>query len=228
LIKPIQPSSLIGAPPQNRSESITVVLILNETVRSHPVRKETGGENLLEAQGRASAGIRLAVFTIERFVLRGESMIERNLKLKLLFAVCSLALVLIPLSGYAQDGIWSGAKHGVEKGAQGVQKGAESVGHETKKVITGQDDQTKTQSQDQTTTQEQQNNARMKGGTQGGTQTETSTSTTEKSERGQTKQTGEKEGKPLPRTAGELPLLALAGCLALAGAGAFRLIRREN
>lgn len=147
-------------------------------------------------------------------------MIERNLKLKLLFAaVCSLALVLIPLSVHAQDSIWHGAKQGVQKGAEGVQKGAESVGHETKKVITGQDDETKTQSQDQTTAQDQENKARMKGGTQ----TETSTTTTEKSESGQTKQT---EEKPLPRTAGELPLLALAGCLALAGAGASRLIRR--
>jgi hypothetical protein len=172
--------------------------------------------------GSAAAGIRLAVFTFEEIRLRGESMIERNLKLKLLFSVCSLALVLIPLSALAQDSIWHDTKQGVQKGAEGVQKGAESVGHETKKVITGQDDQTKTQ--DQTTTQEQQNNARMKGGTQ----TETSTTTTEKSERGQTKQTEQKEGKPLPRTAGELPLLALAGCLALAGAGAFRLIRRTE
>jgi hypothetical protein len=142
-------------------------------------------------------------------------MIQRNLKLKVLFAaVCCFALVLIPLSAGAQGSLWHGAKKGVQKGASEVQKGAESVGQETKKAITGDDnDQTKTQSQDQ-------NDARMKSTT--GTQTETST-TTEETERGQTQQT---EGKSMPRTAGELPLLALIGCLALAGAGASRLIRR--
>jgi len=138
-------------------------------------------------------------------------------------------MLLIPISSGAQDGgILGGAKRGVQQGAGTVQKGveeganktkegAESVGHETKKVITGEDNN--------------QDTSRMKG-TESQPQTEsTQTEPTQtrsrqtESTQTQSKETGKKN---LPKTAGELPLLALAGCLALAGAAASGLRRRRE
>jgi hypothetical protein len=142
----------------------------------------------------------------------------------LLALACCLVLVLVPAMAGAQ-GILGQAEKGVKKGAQGVQKGvetgvektkegAESVGHETKKVITGEDDTSAD---------------RQKPTTQSTTPSEPTTkSTTSKSTTG-TKTTEEtKGGKHLPGTAGELPLLAVMGCLALAGAAVTRLVRRSR
>jgi hypothetical protein len=137
----------------------------------------------------------------------------------LLALACCLVLVLVPAMAGAQ-GILGQAEKGVKKGAQGVQKGvetgvektkegAESVGHETKKVITGEDDKSADQ---------------QKPTTQSTTPSETTTkSTTSKSTSEETK-----GGKHLPGTAGELPLLALVGSLALAGAVVSRLVRRTQ
>jgi hypothetical protein len=143
----------------------------------------------------------------------------------LLALACCLVLVLVPAMAGAQGGILGQAEKGVKKGAQGVQKGvetgvektkegAESVGHETKKVITGEDDTSAD---------------RQKPTTQSTTPSEPTTkSTTSKSTTG-TKTTEEtKGGKHLPGTAGELPLLAVMGCLALAGAAVTRLVRRSR
>jgi cobalamin biosynthesis Mg chelatase CobN len=155
-----------------------------------------------------------------------QSMTVKTIMNKHLLALaCCLVLVLVPAMARAQGGILGQAEQGVKKGAQGVQKGvetgvektkegAESVGHETKKVITGKDDTSAD---------------RQKPTTQSTTPSETTTKgTTSKSTTG-TKTTEEtKGGKHLPGTAGELPLLALVGSLALAGAVVTRLVRRTQ
>ena len=163
-------------------------------------------------------------------------MINGNLKLKMLLAaLCCFGLVLmIPVPSSAQlGGVARGVQHGVQKGYEKTKEGAEDVGQGTKRVITGEDnDQNKEQStttqQNTTTTTDQnpsnQKTTRMKPGEttpQTGT-TQTEQSTTTQTEAGKTGQ------KHMPRTAGELPLLALAGCLSLAIAGATRLRTRRS
>ena len=146
--------------------------------------------------------------------------VKTTMNKHLLALACCLVLVLVPAMARAQGGILGQAEKGVKKGAQGVQKGvetgvektkegAESVGHETKKVITGEDDKSAD---------------RQKPTTQSTTPSETTTkSTTSKSTSEETK-----GGKHLPGTAGELPLLAVVGSLALAGAVVSRLVRRTQ
>ena len=138
----------------------------------------------------------------------------KRLALKASFVVVCFALVLFPMSIGAQTpgDLLHGTKKGVEKGAGEVQKGAEGAAHETKKGaeavgkgvkkgVTGEDENT--------------NIDRSKG-----TQTY--------SESGQPtgvhhEHTGKKH---LPKTAGELPLLALLGALSLIGAAVSRTTRR--
>lgn len=136
---------------------------------------------------------------------------KRSIRLLILAAACCFALVLIPVSSYAQlhtivaqlGGVTHGVQHGVQKGAEGVQKGVEGTYNKGKEVITGEDQD---QNQQQTTPSEEN---RMKTNpTQSGTETET--------------QTGETGQKQMPRTAGELPLLVMTGLLSLAGARATR------
>jgi len=136
---------------------------------------------------------------------------KRSIRLLILAAACCFALVLIPVSSYAQQhavvaqlgGVTHGVQQGVQKGAEGVQKGAEGTYNKGKEVITGEDQD---QNQQQTTPSEEN---RMKTNpTQSGTETET--------------QTGETGQKQMPRTAGELPLLVMTGLLSLAGARATR------
>jgi len=144
----------------------------------------------------------------------------------LLALACCLVLVLVPATAGAQEGVLDKAGHAVKKGAQGVQKGvetgvektkegAESVGHETKKVITGKDNTSAD---------------RQKPATQSTTPSETTTtkSTTRKSTTGTETTEETRGGKGMPRTAGDLPLLAVVGSLALAGAGVSRLVRRTQ
>ena len=136
---------------------------------------------------------------------------KRSIRLLILAAACCFALVLIPVSSYAQQhavvaqlgGVAHGVQQGVQKGAEGVQKGVEGTYNKGKEVITGEDQD---QNQQQTTPSEEN---RMKTNpTQSGTETET--------------QTGETGQKQMPRTAGELPLLVMTGLLSLAGARATR------
>jgi hypothetical protein len=136
---------------------------------------------------------------------------KRSIRLLILAAACCFALVLIPVSSYAQlhvivaqlGGVEHGVQQGVQKGAEGVQKGVEGTYNKGKEVITGEDQD---QNQQQTTPNEEN---RMKTNpTQSGTETET--------------QTGETGKKQMPRTAGELPLLVMTGLLSLAGARATR------
>jgi len=139
---------------------------------------------------------------------------KRSIRLLILAAACCFALVLIPVSSYAQlhtivaqlGGVAHGVQHGVQKGAEGVQKGAEGTYNKGKEVITGED-QNQQQTEQQKATPSEEN--RMKTNPpQSGTETET--------------QTGETGQKQMPRTAGELPLLVMTGLLSLAGARATR------
>ncbi len=124
---------------------------------------------------------------------------------KVLLAVaCCFALILVPLSvgaqtpgGVIQKGA-EGVKKGVETGAEKTKEGAEAVGEGVKKTITG----------DEANRQK-------------------STGTESNAEPSQTTTETQKRGKHLPGTAGELPLLALAGGLSLAASGVLKLIRRR-
>jgi hypothetical protein len=152
---------------------------------------------------------------------RSKPMMQAKLIRALVGAAFGLIMLLIPISSQAQDGgILHGAKKGVQQGADTVQKGvegaanktkegAEAVGRGTKKVITGEDN-----NPDKT---------RMKS-TESQSQSQTESTQTE-STRTQSKETGKRN---LPKTAGELPLLGLVGCLALAGAVASGMGRRRE
>jgi hypothetical protein len=152
-------------------------------------------------------------------------MFDNKLPLGLSLVACVFALLLVPVLASAQlGGVVQGTKHGVQKGAGAVKQGAEgaaektkegaeAVGHGTKKVITGKENnpqdnrmkpsetQPESQPQSQPESQPQQRSTETKGA-----------------------ETGEKN---LPKTAGELPFLALAGFLSLAGAGVSRVLRRD-
>ena len=135
-------------------------------------------------------------------------MIDTRLKLGALAVACCFVLILVPMlasgQGVIQKGV-QGVQKGVETGVEKTKEGAEA----TKNAITGEDQNT------------EQN--RMKP--------QESTTETQPSEKGnmtseqKTTETGQKN---MPRTAGELPLLALAGCLALTAAGLSRVIRRQK
>jgi hypothetical protein len=139
-------------------------------------------------------------------------MINVRMKLRVLPAIaCCLVLLLVPLTAKAQVG--STVKQGIQKGGQEVQKGVETgaektkegveaVGEAGKKAITGEENNPSEQ--------------RMKPGE---TQATTGSTETEGTEKGK---------KKMPKTAGELPLLALAGWSALSAAGALRILRRKK
>jgi len=134
-------------------------------------------------------------------------MIDTRLKLGALAVACCFVLILVPVLANAQLG---GV---IQKGAEGVQKGVETGVEKTKEgaeatknAITGED-----QNQNRMKPQESQQNP--------------SATESQPSESGQKTETGQKN---MPRTAGELPLLALAGCLALSAAGLSRVIRRQK
>jgi hypothetical protein len=143
---------------------------------------------------------------------------------KILLAVtCCLFIVLVPLSvtSNAQNVLQKGAQgvqKGVETGAEKTKEGAEATGHAIKKGVTGEDTSTSTErmkSEQQTTpTTEQERTTTPSTRTQTTRESKRSTTTTEKN-----------EGN-LPKTAGELPLLALVGALALGAAGVSRVLRR--
>jgi len=135
-------------------------------------------------------------------------------KLALAIASC-LILILLPLSGGAQNVLKKGAhavQKGVETGVEKTKEGAETVGRETKKAITGEDESER----------------RMKS-----TEAPSSTTTTAPAPRTTRRTTSgstatrssETRNRRLPGTAGELSLLLLAGGFALAGFGASKLAR---
>jgi hypothetical protein len=155
-------------------------------------------------------------------------MINGTLKVKMIFATaCCAVLALSPLSARAQLG---GIEHGIKKGAQGVQQGVETGAEKTKEgveagknAITGEENTPSEnrmkpgQTQPGTTYQQTQPGTTK----QGTTSTESTTTTTESTQSGQTGQ------RRMPKTAGELPLLALAGWSALSAAGALRIMRKK-
>ena len=139
---------------------------------------------------------------------------------KILLAVtCCLFIILVPLTVSAQNVLQKGAQgvqKGVETGAEKTKEGAQATGHAIKKGVTGEDTSTSTErmkSEEQTTP-----------GTEQQTTPGTRTQTTRESKRSTT--TTEKKEGNLPKTAGELPLLALVGALALGAAGVSRVLRR--
>jgi hypothetical protein len=163
---------------------------------------------------------------------------KRSIRLMALAAACCFALVLIPVSSYAQlhaivaqlGGVAHGVEHGVQKGAQGVQKGVEGTYNKGKEVVTGED---QNQEQTQQPTEQQQttpseNRMKSKGETQTQQyqtqqdQNQTDQNQTNQTEKSQTRETGQKR---MPRTAGELPLLLMTGLLSLAGARATRRLK---
>jgi hypothetical protein len=128
---------------------------------------------------------------------------KRKLILRGLLALAfGFAMSMIPMSLMAQDsgGVLHGAKKGVEKGAETVQQGAEDAYQGTKKAITGEEKNPDT--------------TRMKS-----TETQTQTESKETETPNKAGQAGKTN---LPKTAGELDLLALTGFLSLAGAAASR------
>jgi len=153
-------------------------------------------------------------------------MLEKKLTVIVVAFACCFALLVVPALASAQiGGVVNGAKHGIQKGATEAQKGvegavdktkegAEAVGRGTKKAITGEDDNSGDNRMKPQESNPQSDN-RMKSGQSQADQSST-----------QTESTGETQQKNLPKTAGELPLLALAGYLSLLGAGVSRLVRR--
>lgn len=150
---------------------------------------------------------------------------------KILLAIaCSLVLSLLPVSSAFGQDILGAAKKGVQKGAEGVKKGTETVVDKTKeggkavgkgaKDLVTDDDKDNNKNTDtyQYRLKPGQTQTQTRTGTAGSTETTSSPST-----RTGVSKTGEHR---LPKTAGELPLLALIGALALAGAGALRMARR--
>ena len=146
-------------------------------------------------------------------------MIVIRLTQKVLLAVaCCLALILVPLSVGAQTpgGVIKkgaeGVKKGAETGAEKTKEGAEAVGKGVKKTIPGQDTNDNRHKSTDT-----ESNAEPSQATSGESTSE-STDT----------QQAQKGSKQLPGTAGELPLLALAGGLGLAASTILKLIHRAS
>jgi hypothetical protein len=131
----------------------------------------------------------------------------------LLVLVCCLAIISLPLSAGAQGIIKKGVegvKKGVETGAEKTKEGAEAVGHGVKKAVTGEDTSTSQSTETKPSTEPSQATTPSAPATRSQTDTERAARAAER----------------LPATAGELPLLALIGVLALSAAGTAQLIRR--
>jgi hypothetical protein len=156
----------------------------------------------------------------------------------LLVLVCCLAIISLPVAAGAQDIIKKGAegvKKGVETGVDktkegaeavghGVKEGAESVGQGVKKAVTGED--TSTSRMKSTETEPTKPAQATTPSTRSQTVTPSERTTGEPRSSSRETENAATRGERLPGTAGELPLLALIGVLALAGYGTSKLIRR--
>jgi hypothetical protein len=156
--------------------------------------------------------------------------LQKITKQTLLALVCCLALVLLPVAGQAQ-GVLDKAGQGIKKGAEGVGKGveygaektkegAEAVGKGVKKAVTDDDADQDEQKVDREKPAESAMPADTTSEQPSKSEPTTSESATSKSEASGT------EDKELPGTAGELPILALLGALAMGGSITSRFIRR--
>jgi hypothetical protein len=147
-----------------------------------------------------------------------------------LVLVCCLAIIFLPLSAGAQGIIKKGAEgvqKGVETGAEKTKEGAEAVGHGAKKAITGEDTSTSRMKSTETNQSTEPSQTTTPSGTDTRSRSTTSSQSTTTESSSTSRNTAQRAGtKKLPRTAGELPLLALAGVLSLAAAGTSRLLRR--
>jgi hypothetical protein len=146
-------------------------------------------------------------------------MIVTRLTQRVLLAfVCGLAIISLPVAAGAQGIIKKGAEgvqKGVETGVDKTKEGAEAVGHGVKKAVTGEDTSTSRMKSTQTEPTKP---------SQATTPTERTTGEPRSSSR--ETENAATRGERLPATAGELPLLALIGVLALAGYGTSKLTRR--
>src|SRR5215475_12515331 len=98
--------------------------------------------------------------------MRSECMndMKRSIRLLFLAAACCFALVIMPVSSYAQQhaivaqlgGVTHGVQQGVQKGAEGVQKGAEGTYNKGKEIFTGDQDQNQQQTEQQQQNEQQQ------------------------------------------------------------------------
>jgi hypothetical protein len=144
----------------------------------------------------------------------------------LLALTCGLFIVLAPLShaalaqGLIKKGV-EGVQKGVETGVDKTKEGVDATGRAIKKGVTGEDD---------TYTNTDTNTQRMKPQTTPGTTTPSTESQTTTRSTGTSRSAkgGAKEGQQLPKTAGELPLLALIGTLALGTAAGSRILLRAK
>jgi len=148
----------------------------------------------------------------------------------LLAVVCCFALILAPLPAGAQggiikkgvEGVQKGVDYGVDKTKEGVhatKEGAEKAGRGVKKAVTGEETTTREKTVGPYTTEPTQTTPSQARSERRTGRTTTATTRTERGETGR---------RRLPKTAGELPLIALLGGLALGASGILRLSRRGN
>jgi hypothetical protein len=154
-------------------------------------------------------------------------MVGKHTQRFLLAVVCCSVLVLLPFSSaWAQNDLLEGTKEGIQKGAEGAKKGAETVGEKTKEgaEAVGEGAKDLFTDDDQDTDKDETTTDRMKPGE---TKPGTTKSDTE-AQSGQTESSASSsaEERELPRTAGELPLLAIVGAMALISAGTLRVVRK--
>jgi uncharacterized surface anchored protein len=163
--------------------------------------------------------------------------VRQTQKFLLALACCLALVIVVPLSVSAQDNILEkgahGVKKGVETGAEKTKEGAHAVGKGVKNTFGNKDSQMTTESQSTTESRQKPSEpATSESNTQPGTRSGESTTqsqTTQSKSQSSTRTEGTgKSGEQLPATAGELPLLLLAGGLALAASGTLRLARRTN
>ena len=148
----------------------------------------------------------------------------------MLVTLCCALLILLPLPATAAQGdIIQGTKDTVEEGAEDVKKGGEYVVDKTKegaKAVGKGAEKVGEETKDLVTDDDDTDIERTKPGER---TSETPGITSEERERrSMSSGTGRTDNDGLPATAGELPLLVLAGGLALAGARALKLIRQSK
>jgi hypothetical protein len=151
-------------------------------------------------------------------------MVERLTQRVLLAIACCFALVLVPAStGWTQDLIKKGVQ-GVKKGTETVvdktKEGAKAVGKGAKDLVTDSD---KSDREKMTPSQTQSTNPST--GTYSTSRSSSGTMSSKSTSSGAKKGMSTAHHR-LPRTAGDLPLLALMGMLSLAAAGTLRMLRK--
>ena len=149
--------------------------------------------------------------------------VERRMHLISLVLACLLVITFASLPVLAQENIWDKTKQGVKKGAEEVGEGVKKGAHETKEGVEAVGRGAK-----RAVTGDKHNEAveREKGTEFQTQQPATRPNEARPSQTGKQNMGGATREKGLPRTAGEFPLLALSGAMALAGAALSRLVRR--